>query len=132
MFARFDKQIFVMQISVIQKLAQQHRMVIISSILERDANHGEVLWNSAVCISERGQVLGIQRKNHIPNNGESQYYSHGTTGHQVFDTRFGKVAVNICFDRHHPQSWIMYALNGAEIVFNPATTVLLQSILFAK
>lgn len=99
-------------------------MVIISPILERDSNHGDVLWNTAVVISQCGQILGKQRKNHIPNNGESEYYTHGTTGHPVFDTIFGKIGVSICFDRHHPQSWMMYALNGAEIVFNPATTVI--------
>jgi beta-ureidopropionase len=47
----------------------------------------------------------------------------GNTGHQVFDTAFGKVAVNICYGRHHPQNWMMYGINGAEIVFNPSATV---------
>lgn len=99
-------------------------MVIISPILERDTNHGDVLWNTAVVISERGTILGIQRKNHIPVNGESVYYTHGSNGHPVFETTFGRIAVCICFDRHHPQSWLMYALNGAEIVFNPCATVI--------
>lgn len=99
-------------------------MVIISPILERDFNHGDILWNTAVVISEYGTVLGKQRKNHIPTNGECDYYTYGTTGQQVFDTTFGKIGVTICFDRHHPQNWIMYAMNGAEIVFNPSTTVL--------
>lgn len=98
-------------------------MLIISPILERDSNHGDVLWNTAVVISQNGQILGKQRKNHIPNNGESDFYTHGPGSHQVFDTQFGRIGISICFDRHHPQSWLMYALNGAEIVFNPATTV---------
>ena len=46
-----------------------------------------------------------------------------TLGHPVFDTKFGKIAINICYGRHHPQNWLMYALNGAEIVFNPSATV---------
>jgi beta-ureidopropionase len=41
-------------------------MVIISSILERDEAHGDVLWNTSVVISNRGNVIGISRKNHIP------------------------------------------------------------------
>ena len=41
-------------------------MVIVSSILERDETHGDVLWNTAVIISNRGNVIGITRKNHIP------------------------------------------------------------------
>lgn len=44
-------------------------------------------------------------------------------GHPVFETAFGKIAVNICYGRHHPQNWAMYALNGAEIIFNPSATV---------
>lgn len=99
-------------------------MIIISPIFERDSNHGDTLWNTAVVISERGEILGKQRKNHIPpTNGESAYYTHGTTGHQVFDTTFGKIGVSICYDRHHPLNWMMFAVNGAEIVFNPAATV---------
>lgn len=105
------------------QLAQQYNMVIISPILERDSNHGDTLWNTAVVISERGHILGTQRKNHIPSNGESGYYVAGTSGHRVFDSTFGRIAVTICFDRHHPQCWQAYALNGAEIVFNPCATV---------
>ncbi len=41
-------------------------MVIVSPILERDEAHGDVLWNTAVVISNRGNVIGITRKNHIP------------------------------------------------------------------
>ena len=53
-----------------------------------------------------GRVLGKTRKNHIPRVGdfnESTYYMEGDTGHPVFDTRFGKIAINICYGRHHPQ-----------------------------
>lgn len=74
-------------------------------------------------ISESGKVIGKTRKNHIPNMkkfNEATYFSEGTLGHPVYDTTFGKIAINICYERHHPQSWLMYGLNGAELVFNPA------------
>ncbi|XP_053091880.1 beta-ureidopropionase isoform X3 [Pangasianodon hypophthalmus] len=54
---------------------------------------------------------------------ESTYYMEGNTGHQVFQTQFGKIAVNICYGRHHPLNWFMYSMNGAEIIFNPSATV---------
>jgi beta-ureidopropionase len=38
-------------------------------------------------------------------------------------TKFGKIAVNICYGRHHPQNWLMYGINGAELVFNPSATI---------
>lgn len=111
----------------LKELAKRYNMVIVSPILERDnEDHGETLWNTCVVISNTGVVLGISRKNHIPRVGdfnESTYYMESTLGHPVFETQFGKIATNICFGRHHPQNWMMFGLNGAEIVFNPSATV---------
>jgi beta-ureidopropionase len=55
-----------------------------------------------------------------------------TLGHPVFQTEFGKIAVNICYGRHHPQNWMAFGLNGAEIVFNPSATVGALRFLFFK
>jgi beta-ureidopropionase len=65
-------------------------------------------------------------QNHIPRVGdfnESTYYMEGNTGHPVFETAYGKIAVNICYGRHHPLNWLAFGLIGAEIVFNPSATV---------
>lgn len=110
----------------LSELAAKYRMVIVSPILERDEAHGDVLWNTAVIIDHTGRVMGKTRKNHIPRVGdfnESTYYSEGNTGHRVFQTIYGRIAVNICYGRHHPPNWMMYGVNGAEIVFNPSATV---------
>ncbi|XP_065574217.1 beta-ureidopropionase-like isoform X2 [Artemia franciscana] len=110
----------------LQKVAARHNMVIISPILERDEVHGDTIWNTAVVISNTGNVIGKTRKNHIPRVGdfnESTYYMESLLGHPVFETVFGKIAVNICYGRHHPQNWMAYGINGAEIVFNPSATV---------
>lgn len=109
-----------------QKLAKKHNMVVVSPILERDRDHGGVLWNTAVVISNSGAVMGKTRKNHIPRVGdfnESTYYMEGNLGHPVFQTQFGRIAVNICYGRHHPLNWLMYSINGAEIIFNPSATI---------
>uniref|UniRef100_A0A2I2YUF2 Beta-ureidopropionase n=1 Tax=Gorilla gorilla gorilla TaxID=9595 RepID=A0A2I2YUF2_GORGO len=109
-----------------QKLAKNHDMVVVSPILERDSEHGDVLWNTAVVISNSGAILGKTRKNHIPRVGdfnESTYYMEGNLGHPVFQTQFGRIAVNICYGRHHPLNWLMYSINGAEIIFNPSATI---------
>lgn len=108
----------------LSELAARHRMVIISPILERDDR--DVIWNTAVVVDHNGVVMGKTRKNHIPRVGdfnESTYYMEGNTGHKVFNTIYGKLAVNICYGRHHPLNWLMYGVNGAEIVFNPSATV---------
>ncbi len=107
-------------------LARLYNMVIVSPILERDEAHGGTIHNTVVVIGNRGNIIGFHRKNHIPRVGdfnESTYYMEGNTGHPVFQTQFGKVAINICYGRHHPLNWLMFGLNGAEIVFNPSATV---------
>ncbi|XP_056636319.1 beta-ureidopropionase-like [Diorhabda sublineata] len=106
---------------MLQELAQIHNMVIISPILERDDIHNDSIWNTAVVIDNHGDYLGKQRKNHIPRAGdinEAIYCSEGNSGHPVFETEFGKIGV--CFSRHHPINSLIFGVNGAEIVFNPA------------
>lgn len=110
----------------LMNLAKQFNMVIISPILERDEDHLDTIWNTAVVIDNFGNYVGKSRKNHIPRVGdfnESTYYMESNMGHPVFDTQFGKIAINICYGRHHPLNWLMYKINGAEIVFNPSATV---------
>lgn len=110
----------------LKELSSKYNMVIISPILERDEIHGETIWNTAVVINEFGKVIGKHRKNHIPRVGdfnESTYYFEGNTGHPVFETKYGRIAINICYGRHHPQNWLMFGINGAEMVFNPSATV---------
>nr|CAI5862787.1 unnamed protein product [Callosobruchus analis] len=110
----------------LKQFAKRYNMVIISPILERDEIHDDTIWNTAVVIDNHGDYLGKHRKNHIPRVGdfnESTYYFEGNTGHPVFKTEFGNVAINICYGRHHPLNWLGFALNGAEIVFNPSATI---------
>ena len=109
-----------------RRKAKQHRMVIVSPILERDEAHGDTIWNTAAVFGPAGNYIGKTRKNHIPRVGdfnESTYYMEGNTGWPVFHTEFGRIAVNICYGRHHPLNWMAFGLNGAEIVFNPCATV---------
>lgn len=78
----------------------------------------DTIWNTSVVIDVDGKVLGKQRKNHIPRVGdfnESTYYIEGNTGHPVFNTRYGRIAINICYGRHHPLNWLMFGLNGAQV-----------------
>uniref|UniRef100_A0A3B4ZV34 Beta-ureidopropionase n=1 Tax=Stegastes partitus TaxID=144197 RepID=A0A3B4ZV34_9TELE len=84
--------------------------------------------NDSVILSLAGQK--IQHGSCFSHSGErgatqhsSTYYMEGDTGHTVFQTQFGRIAVNICYGRHHPLNWFMYSMNGAEIIFNPSATV---------
>ncbi len=108
-----------------QELARQHQMVLIVPLYEEDAPG--VYYNTAAVIDADGSYLGKYRKNHIPHCGpgfwEKFYFRPGNLGYPVFETRYAKVGVYICYDRHFPEGARELGLNGAEIVFNPSATV---------
>lgn len=106
-----------------QELAAQYGMVLVLPMYEQE--QPGVLYNTAAVIDADGTYLGKYRKIHIPQvKGfwEKFYFRPGNLGYPVFDTAVGKVAVNICYDRHFPEGWRELGLNGAEIVFNPSAT----------
>jgi N-carbamoylputrescine amidase len=107
-----------------QALAKKHEMVIVLPIYER-AMRG-VYYNTAVVIDADGAILGKYRKQHIPQTAgfwEKYFFKPGDGGYPVFQTRYAKVGVYICYDRHFPEGWRALGLNGAEIVYNPSATV---------
>src|SRR5471030_3477984 len=104
--------------------AKKYNMVIIVPIYEKE--QAGVLYNTAAVIDADGTYLGKYRKNHIPQtNGfwEKFFFKPGNLGYPVFQTRYAKVGVYICYDRHFPEGARLLGLNGAEIVFNPSATV---------
>jgi N-carbamoylputrescine amidase len=110
---------------LMQDLAKKHQMVIVVPIYEREQTG--VYYNTAGVIDADGTYLGKYRKNHIPQVQpgfwEKFYFRPGNLGYPVFDTRYAKVGVYICYDRHFPEGARALGLNGAEIVFNPSATV---------
>ncbi len=112
-------------IKLMQEQAKKHGMVMVVPIYE-EAMTG-VYYNTAAVIDETGKYLGKYRKHHIPhcNPGfwEKFYFKPGDMGFPVFQTRYGRIGVYICYDRHFPEGARELGLNGAEIVFNPSATV---------
>ncbi|MDE2142337.1 MAG: acyltransferase [Elusimicrobia bacterium] len=110
---------------LMQKLAKKHQMVIVSPIYETPTTG--TYYNTAAVIDADGSIAGIYRKNHIPHCApgfwEKFYFKPGNLGYPVFQTRYAKVGVYICYDRHFPDGARILGLNGAEIVFNPSATV---------
>ena len=108
-----------------QAVARKHEMVIVVPVYERE--QAGVYYNTAAVIDADGSYLGKYRKNHIPqvNPGffEKFYFKPGNLGYPVFQTRYGKVGVYICYDRHYPEGARLLGLHGAEIVLNPSATV---------
>jgi len=112
-------------ITLMKEQAKKHGMVMVVPIYERDMTG--VYYNSAAVIDDTGEYLGTYRKHHIPHCHpgfwEKFYFKPGNLGYPVFQTRFGKIGVYICYDRHFPEGARELGLNGAEIVFNPSATV---------
>jgi len=112
-------------IQSMSKLAQKLGMVIVVPIFEEEM--AGVYYNAAAVLDADGSYLGKYRKQHIPHVSpgfwEKFYFKPGNLGYSVFETRFAKVGVYICYDRHFPEGARILALNGAEIVFNPSATV---------
>lgn len=110
---------------LMQEIAKKHQMVIVVPIYEEDMTG--VYYNTAAVIDADGSYLGKFRKIHIPHCEpgfwEKFYFKPGNMGFPVFQTRYGRVGVYICYDRHFPEGWRSLGLNGAEIVFNPSATV---------
>jgi N-carbamoylputrescine amidase len=110
---------------LMQKLAKKYKMVIVVPIYETPQTG--TYYNTAAVIDADGRLLGIYRKNHIPHCApgfwEKFYFKPGNTGYPVFQTKYGKVGVYICYDRHFPDGARILGLHGAEIVFNPSATV---------
>lgn len=108
----------------LRPLARQYRMAMVIPIYE-EALPG-VYYNTAVVLDADGSTLGIYRKNHIPQTSgfwEKYYFKPGNLGYPTFQTRYARVGVYICYDRHFPEGARLLGLNGAEVVFNPSATV---------
>ena len=101
------------------KLAEELGVAIPVSIYERDGPH---YYNSLVMLDAGGQPLGIYRKSHIPDGPgyqEKYYFRPGDTGFRVWDTRFGRIGVGICWDQWYPECARAMALGGAELLLYP-------------
>lgn len=104
--------------------AKKYNMVMIVPIFEKE--QAGFLYNTAAVIDADGSYLGKYRKNHIPHTSgfwEKFFFKPGNLGYPVFQTRYAKVGVYICYDRHFPDGARILGLNGAEIVYNPSATV---------
>ncbi|XP_024017013.1 N-carbamoylputrescine amidase [Morus notabilis] len=102
-----------------QKLAKELGVVIPVSFFE-EANNAH--YNSVVVIDADGADLGLYRKSHIPDGPgyqEKFYFNPGDTGFKVFQTKFAKIGVAICWDQWFPEAARAMVLQGAEILFYP-------------
>lgn len=100
-------------------IARELSVVLPISFYEKDGNS---LYNSIAVIDADGEVLGVYRKTHIPDDHyyqEKFYFTPGNTGFKVWNTRYAKIGIGICWDQWFPETARCLALNGAELLFYP-------------
>ncbi len=115
-----------------QELARELEVVIIVPVFERQG--AGIYRNSAAVVDADGSMLGVYRKMHIPDDplfNEKFYFTPGDShvthdgdhkgagGFRVWNTRYAKIGVLICWDQWYPEAARITALLGAEILFYP-------------
>src|SRR5574344_46024 len=102
------------------ELAQQYGVVIVTSLFERRA--AGLYHNTAVVIEKDGNIAGIYRKMHIPDDPayyEKFYFTPGDLGFHPINTSVGRLGVMVCWDQWYPEAARIMALQGAELLIYP-------------
>jgi N-carbamoylputrescine amidase len=101
------------------RVARELGVVLPISFFERA---GHARFNSIAILDADGSTLGVYRKSHIPNGPgyqEKNYFAPGDSGFRVWETRFARIGVGICWDQWFPETARVMALKGAELLFFP-------------
>ena len=106
-------------VELFQRLAKELEIVIPATFFEKADN---TYYNSVVMIDADGTRLGKYRKSHIPDDPgyyEKYYFAPGNTGFKVWDTKYCKIGVGICWDQWFPEAARCMCLQGAEVLLYP-------------
>lgn len=102
------------------RIARELGISIVASLFEKRARG--LYHNTAAILNPDGEIAGIYRKMHIPDDPlyfEKFYFTPGDTGFRTFDTPFGRIGVLVCWDQWYPEGARLTALQGADILFYP-------------
>ncbi len=102
------------------RVARETKVAIVASLFERRA--AGLYHNTAAIIDASGEILGLYRKMHIPDDPayyEKFYFTPGDLGFRAFDTRAGRIGTLVCWDQWYPEGARLTALQGATTLFYP-------------
>jgi len=102
-----------------KQVAKELQVVLPISFYEKK---NQARYNSLAVIDANGDVLGKYRKSHIPDGPgyeEKFYFNPGDTGFKVWNTRYAKIGVGVCWDQWYPEAARCMALMGAELLLYP-------------
>ena len=101
------------------RVSAETGVAIVAPVFERRAAG---LYHNSAAIIDGGQVIGLYRKMHIPDDPcyyEKFYFTPGDLGFRAFDTRAGRIGTLICWDQWYPEGARLTALQGAAVLFYP-------------
>jgi len=104
----------------LSRVAKTHGVTILVSVFERRV--AGVYHNSLAVLDERGEIAGLYRKMHVPDDPsyyEKFYFTPGDLGFQAIKTTHATVGPLICWDQWYPEAARISALKGAEILIYP-------------
>ena len=104
------------EVNMLRERAKQYRCYIVCSIKEMDADG--IKHNTGILIDREGKINGIYRKTHLT-IGEREAGIHLADELPVFDTDFGRIGIQICWDHFFPEVTRILALKGAELIVMP-------------
>ena len=102
------------------EVAKARGVVVVAPVFERRAPG--VYHNSAAVIDSNGELVGLYRKMHIPDDPayyEKFYFAPGDLGFRAFDTQVARIATLICWDQWYPEGARLAALQGPSVLFYP-------------
>ena len=102
------------------RVAREIHTSIIVSLFEKRTRG--LYHNTAVVISKDGNIAGLYRKMHIPDDPlyyEKYYFTPGDLGFKAFDTDVARIGTLVCWDQWYPEGARLTALHGAQILFYP-------------
>jgi N-carbamoylputrescine amidase len=102
------------------QVARASGVVVIAPVFERRA--AGVYHNSVAVIDSDGEIVGLYRKMHIPDDPayyEKFYFTPGDLGFKAFDTHAGRIGTLICWDQWYPEGARITSLLGAIVLFYP-------------
>lgn len=102
------------------QVAKELSVALVISMFEKRAEG--LYHNTTAVIDADGSYLGKYRKMHIPDDPgyyEKFYFTPGDLGYKMFQTKYARIGVLICWDQWYPEASRITALRGAEILFYP-------------
>jgi N-carbamoylputrescine amidase len=101
-------------------VAKEHQVAVIASLFEKRAQG--LYHNTAVIIDADGEISGLYRKMHIPDDPlyyEKFYFTPGDLGFKNFETKYARIGVLVCWDQWYPEGARLTSMQGANVLFYP-------------